>query len=212
MMKRYLMVALLMLCTALPAAAAAQHAGDIAVPVPKEGEERKEGPLVVYSGDLMFVVKEPDGWQGDIENAPKIGAGVVLYRKKETFEKNSGLIAIRVARKVDENTALDLEHEMKGFRELYPDAEFRALPVKHPSYAVFSKLFSIPRSRHEYVTFVNPGKVTPYLFSIAMSTGSRTASKEELRAYREVVRSIEYVSQEGVKPPVRKEPGAGKAP
>jgi hypothetical protein len=166
-------------------------------------QERKEGPLVVYSDDLMFVVREPQGWQGDIENAPKIGAGVALYRKNETFEKNNALIAVRVARKVDENTALDLDHEINGFRELYPDAEFGDLRVKHPSYASFAKIFSVPKNHYEYVTFLNPGRVAPYLFSVAMSTGKREASKAELKAYREVVRSIEYIPQEGARQPAR---------
>jgi hypothetical protein len=198
-MIRHLFIALTLLLTVLPGPVRAA-----------DEQERKEGPLVVYSGDLMFVVREPDGWQGDIENAPKIGAAVVLYRKKESFEKNSAIIAVRVARKLDEKTALDLDHEIKGFRELYPDAEFGELRVQHPSYATFARIFSIPKSRYEYVAFLNPGKVTHYLFSVAMSTGKRQASKAELKTYREVVRSIEYISQEGVKPPARAgEPGTG---
>ncbi len=163
-------------------------------------EERTAGPLVVYGDDFMFVVKEPKGWQGDVENAPKLSAGVVLYRDKETFEKHSILIIVRMAGKVDENTEEDLAHEMRGFRTLYPDAEFSPLPVKHPSYASFSKVFSVPKSRHEYVTFLNPGASVPYLFSIAMDTGKQKATAGELEAYREVVRSLEFIPQYGLRP------------
>jgi len=163
-------------------------------------EERTPGPLVVYGDDFMFVIKEPKGWQGDIENAPKLSAGVVLYREKESFEKHSILIIVRMARKVDENTAEDLAFEMSGFHTRYPDAVFGELQAKHPSYASFSKVFSIPKSRHEYVTFLNPGKASPYLFSVAMDTGMRKATAEELQVYREVVRSLEFIPQDGVKP------------
>ncbi len=166
----------------------------------RPADERTAGPLVVYGDDFMFVVKEPKGWQGDIDNAPKLSAGVVLYREQETFEKNSALIVVRMARKVDENTAEDLAHEMREFRKLYPDAEFGDLRVKHPSYASFSKVFAIPKSRYEYVCFLNPGKEVPYLFSIAMNTGKRKASKEELQTFRDVVRSLEFIPQDGVEP------------
>ncbi len=169
-------------------------------------EKRTPGPLVVYGDDFMFVVKEPKGWLGDVENAPKISAGVVLYREKETFERKTAFIAVRMSRKVDENTAEDLAHEMREFRTLYPDVEYGPLSAKHPSYASFSKVFSIPKSRYEYVTFLNPGPSVPYLFSVVLNTGKRKASKQELQVYRDVVRSLEFIPQEGVKPLTR--PGA----
>jgi hypothetical protein len=194
MTKRSLLLSMVLLLSLLPGTARSEE------------EKRKEGPLVVYSDDLMFVVKEPKGWIGDIEKAPHVQAGVVLYRENETFEENSALIAVRVSRKVDENTREDLAHDMQEVRSLYPDVQFSDLAVQHPSYKSFSKVFFIPKSKYEYVTFLNPGKKTPYLFTVVLNTGTRKAIKEELRVYREVVRSLEFIPQDGVKAP------AGKAP
>ena len=174
--------------------------GRLVLPAAGEDEERKPGPLVVYGDTFMFVIREPEGWTADIENAAKLSAGVVLVRKGETFEKHGSLIAIRVAKKVDENTLADLSHDMKEFRNLYPDVQFMDLKAPHPSYASHAKLFAIPRSRHDYVTYLNPGAGVPVLFSVTMTTGKKEAGKDDLQAYRDVVRALEYIPQDGVAP------------
>jgi len=163
-------------------------------------EEKKNGPLVVYGDKFMFMVQEPEGWIGDVENASKLSAAVVLIREGETFEKHGALIVIRVAKKVDENTTEDLAHDMAEFRNLYPDVQFKALKAPHPSYASHAKLFAIPRSRYDYVTYLNPGAGTPFLCSVTMTTGKKEANKKDLAAYREIVRSLEFISQEGAAP------------
>jgi hypothetical protein len=196
-MKRSLLLPLFLLFALLPGLARSEE------------EERKPGPLVVYGDDLMFTVKEPVGWIGDVEKAKHVQAAVVLYPEQETFEEKSAVIAVQVSGKIDENTQEDLAHDMQGFRERYPDVEFLDLSVKHPSYKSFSKVFSIPNSHYEYVTFLNPGKKAPFLFSVILNTGSRQAENEELEAYRDVVQSLEYIPQDGVKPP--KKAGAGSS-
>jgi len=171
------------------------------VPAAGKDEGRKNGPLVVYGDTFMFVIQEPDGWTADIENAAKLSAGVVLVRKGETFEKHGALIAIRVAKKVDENTKEDLAHDMREFRNLYPDVQFKDLKVAHPAYASHAKLFAIPKSRHDYVAYLNPGAGTPILFSVTMTTGKQPAGKKDLKAYRDVVASLEFIPQDGAAAP-----------
>lgn len=175
--------------------------GSITMRVGAAEEERKPGPLVVYGDDFMFAIKEPEGWTADIENAPKLSAGVVLYREGETFEKHGVLIAIRVAKKVDEKTADDLAHDMKEFRNLYPDVQFKALKAPHPSYAAHAKVFTIPKSRYDYVAYLNPGPGTPYLFSVTMYTGKKQADKKVLQTYKDVIRSLEFIPQDATAPP-----------
>ena len=172
----------------------------LALPAAGKDEERKNGPLVVYGDDFMFVVLEPEGWTTDIENAPKLSAGVVFYPAGETFEKHGVLIAIRVAKKVDENTGDDLAHDMREFRKLYPDAEFKDLKMKHPTYASHAQAFTIPRSRYDYVTFLNPGPGAPLLFSVTMYTGKKEADKKELKAYKGLVSSLEFIPQNAATP------------
>jgi len=199
------LVFFLMMLVSLTAQAGAaedkRKAGPLTVPPGAAEEKRTPGPLVVYGDDFMFAIKEPEGWTADIENAPKLSAGVVLYREAETFEKHSVLIAIRVAKKVDEKTADDLAHDMGEFRKLYPDVAFKDLKTPHPSYKSYAKLFAIPKSRYDYVAYLNPGPVTPYLFSVTMYTGKKQAGKTELKIYKDVIKSLEFIPQDAAAPP-----------
>lgn len=176
------LVSLLLLLVAFLAAAA---------PAQEEGP-RKAGPLVVFSDDFMFSVKEPDGWTGDIENAPQLESGVIFYRE-ETFAARGTTIAIRIARKVDEDTARDLEHDMAQFRSLYPDTRFLPLKATRPGYRTFARLFAIERSSYHYLCYVNPGKESPYLFVVFMEKKKRKADEKELQAFRGVVRTLEWL-------------------
>lgn len=202
-MKQFMLFLMILVSLTMPAGAAGEErkAGPQTAPAEASEEKRTPGPLVVYGDDFMFAIKEPEGWTADIENAPKLSAGVVLYREGETFEKHGVLIAIRVAKKVDENTADDLAHDMGEFRNLYPDAQFKDLKAPHPSYKSHAKAFTIPRSRYDYVAYLNPGTGTAYLFSVTMYTGNRQAGKKELKAYKDVVKSLEFIPQDAVKPP-----------
>ena len=160
-----------------------------------EAEEEKEasGPLVVFSDDFMFSVKEPEGWTADIENAPKLSAGVIFYREGETFEKRATTISIRISKKVDEDTAKDLSHDMEQFKTLYPDVEFLPLTAPRKGYKSFAKLFAIKNSSYHYVCYLNPGKNAPYLFGVFMEKKKNKAGKEELQAFRDIVRTIDWI-------------------
>jgi len=191
---------LVSLTVAAPAVEDERKIGSLPGPAGAAEEKRTPGPLVVYGDDFMFAIKEPEGWTADIENAPKLSAGVVLYRTAETFEKHGVLIAIRVAKKVDEKTADDLAHDMGEFRNLYPDAQFKDLKAPHPSYKSHAKLFAIPKSRYDYVAYLNPGPVTPYLFSVTMYTGKKQAGSKELKVYKDVIKSLEFIPQDAAAP------------
>jgi hypothetical protein len=194
-------VMLVSLTVRVVAAGEEGKSGTLTAPPGAADEKRTPGPLVVYGDDFMFTIKEPEGWTADIENAPKLSAGVVLYRESETFEKHYVLIAIRVAKKVDEKTADDLAHDMGEFRNLYPDVQFKDLKTPHPSYKSYAKLFAIPKSRYDYVAYLNPGPVTTYLFSVTMYTGKKQADKIELKTYKDVIKSLEFIPQDAAAPP-----------
>jgi len=201
--KQFMFFMMMLVCMAMHVDAAEEQkkTGPLPVPLGAPEEKRTPGPLVVFSDDFMFAIKEPEGWTADIENAPKLSAGVVLYREGETFEKHSILIAIRVAKKVDENTADDLAHDMKEFRNLYPDVQFKTLKAPNPAYASHAKLFAIPGSRYDYVAYLNPGPSTPYPFSVTMYSGKKQADKKALKVYKDVLRSLEFIPQDAAVPP-----------
>jgi hypothetical protein len=202
-MKQVLLFLMMLVSLTVRVGAAEEErkAGPLTAPTGAAEEKRTPGPLVVYGDDFMFAIKEPEGWTADIENAPKLSAGVVLYREGESFEKHGVLIAIRVAKKVDEKTVDDLDHEMKEFRKLYPDVQFQDLKTPHPSYKSHAKTFAIPKSRYDYVAFLNPGPVTPYLFSVTMYTVKKPADKKELKIYKDVIKSLEFIPQDAAAPP-----------
>jgi hypothetical protein len=201
-MKQFMLLLIILGSLAMRVGAAEDRkSGPLTVPAGAAEEKRTPGPLVVYGDDFMFAIHEPEGWTADIENAPKLSAGVVLYREGETFEKHGVLIAIRVAKKVDENTADDLAHDMKEFRNLYPDVQFKPLKAPNPRYASHAKVFAISKSRYDYVAYLNPGPGTPYLFSVTMYTGKKQAGKKELKTYKDVIRSLEFVPQDAAAPP-----------
>ncbi len=166
-----------------PALAAAQE----------EQEKKSEGPLVVFSDDFMFSVKEPKDWTADIENAPKLSAGVIFYLEKESFENRSLTISIRVSKKVDEDTAKDLEHDKEQFRTLYPDVEFLPLKAPRKGYKTFAQLFAIKNSSYHYVCYVNPGKASPYLLVVFMEKPKKKATAVELQAFRDIVRTLDWI-------------------
>jgi len=202
-MKQFLLFLLMLISLNVRVVAAGEErkSGPLTVPPGAAEEKRTPGPLVVYGDDFMFAIKEPEGWTADIDNAPKLSAGVVLYQAAETFEKHGVLIAIRVAKKVDEKTADDLAHDMGEFRNLYPDVQFKDLKAPHPSYKSHAKVFAIPKSRYDYVAFLNPGPVTPYLFSVTMYTVKKPADKKELKIYKDVIKSLEFIPQDAAAPP-----------
>lgn len=208
-MKQFVLFLMMLVSLTMTAAAAEEEkkSGPLTVPAGAADEKRTPGPLVIYGDNFMFAIHEPEGWIGDVENAPKLSAGVVLYGESGTFEKHGALIAIRVSTKVDENTADDLAHDMREFRNLYPDAKFTDLKVSHRLYKALAKAFTIPRSRYDYVTFLNPGAGVPLLFSVTMYTGAREADARELKAYRDVIKSLELMPQDAKAKPREKTSG-----
>jgi ethanolamine utilization microcompartment shell protein EutL len=62
-------------------------------------------------------------------------------------------------------------------------------------------VFAIPKSRYDYVAYLNPGPVTTYLFSVTMYTGKKPAGKSELKIYKDVIKSLEFIPQDAAAPP-----------
>jgi hypothetical protein len=109
-------------------------------------------------------------------------------------------LRVRLSAKVDENTRADLEHDMQEYQERFPVVQFGDLKVDHSSYSVFSKLFFIPAEWYEYVAYLNPGASVPKLFSVSMNLQKRSATDDELKAFRDVARSLQFLTENVSKP------------
>jgi len=152
--------------------------------------------LMVYGEGFAFGVKEPQGWVGDIQNSSRFHANIIFYKKSETAENAKTLIRILVAKKADENTKADLEYDMEGYKSKYSNVKFKDIDVSHPKYKTFPKLFFVPDTFFEYVVYINPGEGIPQLYSVSMNTQKEEATKVELEAFRNIIRSILMISDD----------------
>jgi len=182
---------------------------DLFVLTPPEGipverlvtERSKPAGMIVHGEDWAFVVREPEGWRGDCEDAAKLHANVAFYRSTESFGTMSSVIRIRVNTKVDEDTAKDLAHDMQGYRAEYPKLKFEDLEVSHMDYRLFPKLFYVPDSFYEYVVYMNPGNKFKYTLSISMNIQKRPATKQELMVFKEIVSTLIFMKKYDEKHP-----------
>jgi hypothetical protein len=163
---------------------------------------KKMKGFIVYGEGFSFMVKEPDGWRSDIGKiASKYGANVVFLPSAQESRKLDVTIRVRVNQKQDENTIEDLNYDLQGYREEYPDAKFSELDVTHAEYGTFAKLVFVPKQFYEYVAYVNPGRETRFTFSVAMSRRNSPAMDAELNAFRTVLRSVIWLTSSVITKP-----------
>jgi hypothetical protein len=83
--------------------------------------------LLVYGGNFLFSVKEPDGWKGDVAVAETFQSNVVLHEATQPTESLAGLIRVRLNDKTDENISADMEADIRTYRAQYPKLRFKDL-------------------------------------------------------------------------------------
>ncbi|WP_158752973.1 hypothetical protein [Dyella sp. S184] len=172
-MKAFVSVSFVLLCASV-----------LAAPVAKLDS------LLVYGEGFMFSVKEPAGWVADTQHAAAYQANVLVYEKSSTWKQSDSLIRVRITDKVDEHVESDLAADMDGYKKDYPNVQFKNFVASNPKYRTYPKLFFVPNQFYEYVTYVNPGPSSPLMFSVAMSTHTNEATKEQLTAFDNVVSSL----------------------
>lgn len=164
-------------------------AGTLGIPWALRAEPKFDN-LLVYGDGFSFSVKEPPGWRGDTTNAERYSANVILYESRLTWDRAPAVIRILVADKVDENTQADMDADMNGYRARFPTVTSTDFAVTHPKYRVISRVFSLPGSFYEYVSYVNPGPKRKLQFSVSMNKQTVEASAREVAAYGAIVASL----------------------
>lgn len=152
--------------------------------------EKKMDALLVYGDGFMFSVKEPTGWVGDTKNSSKYSANIIFYPASQSFETAQTIIRVLIADKTDENIQADLASDMKQYKEQYAGVKFKSLAVTHPTYRTFPKLFTVPGSFYEYVTYVNPGPQKKLMFSVSMNKQKSEATSDDLVVYQKIISSL----------------------
>jgi len=155
----------------------------------------KPDRLIVYGKDFAFIVKEPDGWRGDTgARASKYHVNVVFLSDGKASRKQDVTIRVSVNTKTDENTVEDLNYDMQQYKKEFPAAQFSDLDMTHPEYKTFARTVFVPNVFWEYVAYLNPGPGKPRIFSVAMSKKDLPASDGELKAYKAILNSVQWLT------------------
>jgi hypothetical protein len=159
--------------------------------------------VLIYGEDYILILKEPPGWVSDTKQASKFGAHVILYPRGKQPDDADALIQIQVNRKDGEDIDDKLLSDVQSYKKQHPEVAFAPMEVAHPRYKTTSKLFLVKDKYYQYVTYLNPGPSVPLLLSAQLARFQRKATKEELGAYEEVVRSlaVSVKSKSGKKAP-----------
>ena len=145
---------------------------------------------MVYGNDFIFSLKEPTGWIGDIKIARQYYANIVFYKTKEDLKNGGVFIQVFSFKKQDENTEGDLEYDIKGYKDRYPDLKQQDLVVNHNVYKCFSKCVFVDKKFYQYTVYVNPGPKYKKGVSFSMNIQKRQATDNELQAFSQIIASL----------------------
>jgi len=155
--------------------------------------QQKLDQLLVYGDNFLFSVKEPAGWKGDTATAENFQSNVVLHEATQPIESLAGLIRVRLNDKTDENISADMEDDIRTYKAQYPKIRFRDIAIKNPAYPAVTKVFYIPGQFYEYVTYMNPGRGKPFIFSVSMNSQKSEATAKQLDAYESTLASLKLL-------------------
>ena len=142
---------------------------------------------------ILFSVKEPDGWKGDIAGAGTFQSNVVFHEATQPTESLAGLIRVRLNDKTDKNISADMEADIRTYRAQYPKIQVRDIAIKNPAYPAIAKVFHVPGQFYEYVTYMNPGRGEPFIFSVSMNSQKSQATAKQLAAYESTLASLKLL-------------------
>jgi hypothetical protein len=147
--------------------------------------------------DFSFSARTPAEWREDAEAAKKYRVNLVFVPETEEAKANNAVIQVSADHKYDENISMVLDTQIANFRTRYPNLELGDLDVKHPSYATFPKLASQAGDFYQYMAYVNPGTLYPYVFYVSLTTKKTAATPAETAAFREVLESLQVNPPKG---------------
>ncbi len=155
--------------------------------------QQKLDQLLVYGDNFLFSVKEPAGWKGDTASAEQFQSNVVLHEATQPPESLTGLIRVRLNDKTDENISADMKDDIRSYKAQYPKIQFKGIAIRNPAYPAIAKVFYIPGQFYEYVTYMNPGRGKPFIFSVSMNSQESEATAKQLGAYESTLASLKLL-------------------
>ncbi len=155
--------------------------------------QQKLDQLLVSGDNFLFSVKEPAGWKGDTASAENFQSNVVLHEATQPTKSLAGLIRVRLNDKTDENISADMEDDIRTYKAQYPKIRFRDIAMRNPAYPALTKVFYVPGQFYEYVTYMNPGRGKPFIFSVSMNSQKSEATAKQLGAYESTLASLKLL-------------------
>jgi hypothetical protein len=163
--------------------------------LPPPSVSAPSGGLIVYGKGFAFSVEEPEEWRGDTQSAARWGANIIFYKQGDwPSSPGTAVIRIGVFDKADEDTSKDLEADMNEYRRKYPGVAFKDIDGIKARYKAWPKLFYVPKSFYEYVTYLNPGSKRRQLVSVSMNKTGTSSTADEMHAYQAVIQSFELMN------------------
>jgi hypothetical protein len=161
----------------------------------KPAVDKKMDGLLVYGKGFLFNAKEPVGWHGDTDEIARYyHANLVFIPDDQTSRAAHVTFRIRVNHKETTDPSEDMQTDMSGYKEKYPEVRFSDLAVSHPKYKICAKLFYFENDFYEYVVYVDPGADAKMNFSVSMSKNSKPATPEELKTFEAVLESLSWIT------------------
>ena len=150
---------------------------------------------LVYGEGFSFSIDHPKGWtcECDGKNAAAVGANILLHRQDQTFNNAQPLIYILVNKR-GKSPQHDLDTDIKSTKVEKPKTKFEKLAMDSVDGPTASSVFLLPQGVSEYVTYYFPKKSNANSLSITMHFDHRTANREEMKAFKETVKSIHWLA------------------
>lgn len=156
----------------------------------------KEG-VIVYGQDFSFSLTVPNGWVSECGGGPQLAsiqANAALWKKGETFQKASPFVYLRVNPR-GKGAKDDLEFDISETKKRHPAMKFEEYSVKNSDGETASKLFKLENVKSEYVVYFYP-KESKNSLSITMHLDKRDATKAEMKAFDEIVQSVNWITDD----------------
>lgn len=153
--------------------------------------------LMVYGEDFTFFVDEPEEWQGDIKRAKEYKCNIIFYKSWNDLQQGGPVVQVTVYTKKDEDILKDLLYDISQYRKSYSnlkEKEEDGLKNVHKKYQFVSKLVFVENSFFQYIVYLNPGTSFKDGLSVAMNIAKRPATKDELRAFKKIISSLEILN------------------
>jgi hypothetical protein len=167
-------------------------------PAPATGKpavDKKMDGLMVYVEGFLFSVKEPDKWDSDIDELARYyNSNIIFIPENKSSRAAHVNIRIRVNHKETTDPSEDMKTDMTGYKAKYPKVMFSDLAVSHPKYRICAKLFYFENDFYDYVVYVDPGPSVKNNFSVSMSKDSAPATPEEMKAFKEILESLFWIT------------------